>query len=241
MRTTKALPALISERAREFPERVFIEEVGGASLTYAEYNDGILRWASALRRVGVGAGDRVVTMLSPSATASSVWLGMSWLRAIEVPCNTAFRGRMLGYLIVNSEAETVVIEDQYLDRLVEVVDDLKRVRTVVVVGAGHGDVDVPCRVVEEAEFFAGIEPALGLSEPEHSDICALLYTSGTTGPSKGVMCPWGQLYQQAIHFDLTEHDAFYMPFPMHHITGRTPLYVMALVNGRAVVRERFDT
>jgi crotonobetaine/carnitine-CoA ligase len=55
------------------------------------------------------------------------------------------------------------------------------------------------------------------------------------------MCPWGQLYQQAIHFDLTDGDAFYMPFPMHHITGRTPLYVMALVNGRAVIRERFDT
>jgi crotonobetaine/carnitine-CoA ligase len=234
-------PALVADRAREFPDRVFLEEVGGKSWTYSEYHDFALRWAEALRRVGVTAGDRVVTMLSPSAAASCAWLGISWLRAIEVPCNTAFRGRMLGYLVDNSGAETIVIEDRFLDRLSEVADDLKTVRTVVVLGADHGAVVLPCQPVEEADFFAGLGPAEDLVPPEHSDICAMLYTSGTTGPSKGVLLPWGQLYQQVVNFDLDDHDCIYLPFPMHHITGRTPLHVMAISNGRIVVRERFET
>ncbi len=97
----------------------------------------------------------------------------------------------------------------------------------------------------EEEFFAGVEPASDLTGPAPSDISALFYISGTTGPSKGVMTPWAQLYTQATGAvrldDLSSDDAFYMPFPIHHVTGKTPIYWMALVGGRVVIRERFET
>ncbi len=239
------LPTLISERARQQPERVFLNEVGGASLTYGEYNDAVLRWTSAFRRLGVTEGDRVVTMLPTGAAPLCAWLGLAWLRAIEVPCNTAYQGRMLGYLIRNSGAETIVIAARYLQQLAEVVGDLDHVRTVVVVGGDGRDVVLPCRVVDEQDFLAGVTPAVGLTGPDHSDIGVLFYTGGTTGPSKGVLSPWGQLYTQAICSmsleNLSKDDSFYIPFPMHHWSARTPMYVMALVNGRVVTRERFDT
>jgi carnitine-CoA ligase len=240
------LPALIAQQARQDPERTFVQEVGGASLTLAAFNDAVLRWADAYRRLGVAAGDRVVTMLPASAAASCAWLGLTWRRAIEVPCNVAYRGRMLGYLADNAEAETMVIADRYLPQLAEVIGDLKHVQTVVVVGGDHDDVELPCRVVEENEFFAEAMPADDLPEPELSDICALFYTSGTTGPSKGVLSPWGQIYVQATTVmpleDLVDgEEAWYMPYPMHHIAGKSPVFTMALVNGRVVIRERFDT
>ncbi len=239
------LPSLISRRARGNPDRVFLQEVDGESFTYREYDDAILRWAEALRQIGVTPGDHVVTMLPTSAAASCAWLGLAWLRAIEAPCNTAYRGRSLGYLIENSQAKAVVIADRFLARLPEVAGALENVHTVVVVGSDHDDVDLPCRVVEEKDFFAGIEPAVDLAGPEHSDVCALVYTSGTTGASKGVLSPWAQVYAQAITTfsleDYNDTDVAYLPYPMHHITGRQPLFLMALVNGRVVIRERFDT
>lgn len=239
------LPQLVAERAAKTPDRTLIEEVGGASLTAAEFHDAVLRWAEAYRRVGVGSGDTVVTMLPSSVAASAAWLGLTWLRAVEVPCNNAYRGRMLQYLVDNCGAETVVIADRFLDRLADVVGELPLVRNVVVIGADHGDVDLPCRVLENDEFFAGAHPAEDLTGPDPWDICALFYTSGTTGNSKGVLTPWAQMYAQASGFlpleDFTEDDVWYMPYPMNHISGKTPLYTMLLVGGRVVIRDGFDT
>jgi carnitine-CoA ligase len=239
------LPMIIKQRALEQGDRVFVEEVGGPSLTYGEYHDAILRWADAYRRVGVTAGDRVVTMLPSSAAASCAWLGLAWLRAVEVPCNVAYRGRMLEYLIRDSEAETMVIADCFVDRLTDGAVALGSLRTIVVVGTDHRSFDVGCRVLGEAEFFADAVADPDLREPEPYDICALFYTSGTTGNSKGVLTPWAQLYAQATGYlpldDFCDDDALYMPYPTNHVSGKTPMYSISLVNGRVVIRDAFDT
>src|SRR4029077_4017302 len=116
-------------------------------------------------------------------------------------------------------------------------------RTVVVLGGEGDDVDLPWDVVGVDEFLDGCEPADDLPTPLPSDLCALLYTSGTTGASKGVCFPWGQLYAQGIGFipveDLTEDDAFYMPYPINHVSGKTPFFTMILANGRIVIRNGF--
>ena len=245
MHAITPLPVLLAERARHLPDQVFIEEVGGRTYTYSEYDALVRTWASAYRAVGVQSGERVVTMLPASVSASCAWLGLGWLRAVEVPCNTEYRGRMLGYLIANSDASTIVIADQYLDRLAEVASDLPRLNTVIVLGDAELGPALPWQTTSVDDFLDGIEPAEDLEEPRVSDLCALLYTSGTTGNSKGVRFPWGQLYTQAVGFlpleDLDDTDAWYMPYPMHHVTGKTPFYTMMLVNGRVVLRNGFDT
>jgi crotonobetaine/carnitine-CoA ligase len=71
-----------------------------------------------------------------------------------------------------------------------------------------------------------------------------MYTSGTTGPSKGVMMPWGQMYEIATrvypidHFD--EGDRYYLPSVTYHMSAKGCAYTMALVNGRLVIRDRFS-
>src|SRR5699024_8990225 len=81
--------------------------------------------------------------------------------------------------------------------------------------------------------------------PRAHEISAIIYTSGTTGPSKGVMLPWAQVAATADGITPMElfgpDDAFYSPFPMFHMSGKGPLFSMASVGGRVVLKSRFDT
>jgi crotonobetaine/carnitine-CoA ligase len=245
MTRQRYLPSLVRAGAAEHPDRIFVEEVGGSAYTWADFDAANRRWAAAYERVGVAAGDRVVTMLPSSIEASAAWLGLGWLRAIEAPCNLAYRGRMLEHLLSDAETSTVVIDGRLLDRLAEVAPSLPDLRTVVVLGDVPAEHGLSCRVVGETEFFDGVTPADDLPDPEAWDICALFYTSGTTGRSKGVLAPWGQMHAQGIGFlpmhDFGEDDAYFMPYPMNHISGKTPVYSMAVLHGRVVIRDGFDT
>jgi crotonobetaine/carnitine-CoA ligase len=214
------LPHLIEQRAHEHPDRVFLQHVDGPTMTYAQLHEESLRWAGTLQRQGVKAGDRVVVMLPPSFNAITVWLGIAWLNAIEVPVHTGYRARMLEYTLENADASAVVLAPEFEERFE---------------GLGAG---LP--FIQDAEG----EPAQQLNGPEAYDISTILYTSGTTGPSKGVMVPWAQAHATAtgcipLH-DLSEEDAWYSPYPLFHASGKIPVYAMALINGRVVVRERFS-
>ena len=146
--------------------------------------------------------------------------GIAWLKAIEVPVHTGYRARMLEYTLENADASAVVLAPEFEERFE---------------GLGAG---LP--FVQQAEG----EPATDLEGPAPYDISSILYTSGTTGPSKGVMVPWAQAHATATGCipldDLTEEDAWYSPYPLFHASGKIPVYAMALINGRVVVRERFS-
>ena len=241
------LPHLIARRAQETPERVYLEDVAGPSLTYARTHEMARRWARAFQRLGVRPDHTVLSMLPTGFDAVGAWLGLGWLRAIEVPVNTAYQGRMLRYVIENSRAEVLVIAERYLPRLAEVADGLS-LRAVVVPDADGAP--APFRALGRDGFFAGADRAEAPAEatlegPDHWDIATILYTSGTTGPSKGVLVPWAQIYATTtgsmVVADLGPEDAYYCPFPLFHISGKGPLSVMARVGGRVVLRERFDT
>ena len=64
--------------------------------------------------------------------AFCVWLGASWLRAIEVPLNTGYRGQMLAYVANHSEAKVAVVSERYVDRLERVAEQLVHLERVIV-------------------------------------------------------------------------------------------------------------
>ena len=237
----KILPHTIAGVAAEEPGLVCLEDVSGRRLTYAQLHENVLRWAAALRLLDVQPGDRVLTMFPNGFESFEVWLGVAWLRALEVPINTAHRGHSLEYLIENSRAKVLVIAERFLPQLAEAgnVDRLD----VVVVPDLSAPTELAARVVAGDELFAGVEPAADLDGPAHYDIACLIYTSGTTGPSKGVLVPWAELFEFPA---ATPPDAFgsglayYACLPTFHVGGKSTLYTVALHRGRAVLREVFS-
>ena len=244
MRNEEVLPTLIRDRAETEPGRVFLQHVNGGEWTYAEYHHRILEWAAALERLGVGPADPVVIMLNNTLDACAIWLGLGWLKAYDVPLNTAYRGRILATLVAHTEARVAVVGAEYLDVFLEVADDMPALERVVVIGEHTPPEDHRWAFFDAADqldatIHNDIDP------PMPWDISTILHTSGTTGVSKGVLVPWAQMHSLSIGTipldDMGTEDAWYSPFPLFHASGKMSVDAMALVNGRVVLRDRFST
>ncbi|MEX0874525.1 MAG: AMP-binding protein [Actinomycetota bacterium] len=236
------LPHLLAKRAREEPDRVFFQQVDGPELTYRELFEGILLWADAFRRLGVQPFENVAVMMPTNVEAYYAWMGLAWLRAVEVPMNTMFRGRMLQYIVDNADARVLVIGREFADRLAEVAADLPKLEKVIVPDADHVKLDLPFEVVSRSAFLGGATPATDLDGPEYYDIASIIYTSGTTGPSKGVLVPWPELYWFDVYEtgEMGEDAASYMFLPPYHVSGKLSLYLTAKHNMRLVMRAGFS-
>jgi crotonobetaine/carnitine-CoA ligase len=240
----QVLPNLIADRAVATPDRMAIQCVDGTAMTYGQLHRENMRWAAAYRRAGVNAGDNVASMVVHSFTSYSVWLGLSWLKAIEVPANTGYRGNMLAYLIENSEARLLVISEQFCDRLAEVAHRVSNLETVVVLDARGALPDLPFDVVRGEAFLADAPPIEGLEPPTYRDVSSVIYTSGTTGPSKGVLVSWASLHD--LNGMLPEDivpapdDGYYSVYPAFHVAGKAAIYAAFVHEARLVFRESFS-
>ena len=222
------LPVMLQQRAAETPDAEFLIDVRGPRMTYGEFHALTLRWAGAFRRAGIGSGDMVATMLPNCLEAFAVWLGLSWLGAIEVPLNTAYRGAMLEHTLTNAGSRLALIGPAYAAQFAEVRDRCPAL------------VDV---VVDHDAFVAGAEPPTGLQTPAYYDTSCMIYTSGTTGPSKGVLVPWAELFQFVTTLPddvLAPGEAYYLCLPVFHVSGKSGIYIAAHHRGRLVMRDTFS-
>jgi crotonobetaine/carnitine-CoA ligase len=238
------LPAVLRDQARRRPDREYVRSIGGPALTYAEFHDLALRYATGFSRLGVVGGDRVVTMLPPSVESYAGWVGLGWLRAVDTAVNTDYRGRMLAYVLEQSGATVAVVAERWLDRLAEVAPLVPGLATVVVTQAASVPADLPFRALTVDELLEGAPPIDDAEAPRVRDLSCMIYTSGTTGPSKGVLIPWGQMHAFSDGTipvdDLREDDVFYSMFPVFHGSGRVGAVLMARSGGRVVLREQFS-
>lgn len=221
------LPRRVVAWASADPDRAFLAEVTGRSLTYGETWDAVRRWCTWLHERGVRRGDRIVSMLPASVDAVCLWLAAGCVGALEVPVNPELRGEFLTHALTLPGASLCVVRPEF---------------EPVVAAGGVPGLDVA--VVERGtDVTAGCAPSEPDELPGPEDPACVIYTSGTTGPAKGVVLSWAQFAATIGRIPrsrLSARDAVYCCHPMFHVTGRTPLPSMADVGGRVVLRERFS-
>jgi crotonobetaine/carnitine-CoA ligase len=237
-------PQRVEHWAASTPDAPWIDVIGGPVVSYAEGLEEGLRWADALARRGVGAGDHVAVLIPNTLDFVWAWLGLSWLRAVEVPVNTAYQGRMLQYILHQSDARLLMTTRSALPRLEAVADELPNLEAIILVDADDGEHSLSIPVVGRTEFLDGATPA-PRPGPDPWDTATILYTSGTTGPSKGVIIPWG-LHRSfgtvhELYGDVTSDDGHYVPVPLFHVGGKYPVMAMTSLGGRIILREVFST
>jgi carnitine-CoA ligase len=239
---TETLPWAIRGWAEREPDRPFLHDVGGGTRTYGQFHETTLRWADAFRGAGVAPGDNVPAMMRTSMAAEEHWLGLAWLRAVYTGVNTDFRGKALEYVLTNCRADRMICAREFLDRVAEISPALP-LQLVIVPDAEHAELptDFPFRLATAAELWESAEPASDLTVPERHELACVSYTSGTTGPSKGVLVPWGRIWPNELWIDMTGDDVYYCPFPVAHLSGMLPLAWLGFPGGQVVLRESFKT
>ena len=207
--------AWIDSAVQTAPERTFLETADGLVFTYADMHDLSGRMATALAERGVAAGDRVAVQVDKSPEALMLYLGCLRLGAVFLPLNTAYTAAELEYFLGDANPEVVVARPQDHEAITAIA---KRVLVPHVETLGTGGDGTLMAAVREAdplgfERFAGSPDALA----------ALLYTSGTTGRSKGAMLTRANLASNAAAlveaWRFTSSDVLLHALPIFHAHG----------------------
>ena len=237
--TPRTIPALLREAADRHGGRRCLS-VGDVELDYEGVRDAAGRYAGTLAGLGVEAGDRVAVVSENRFEVLGLWLGCAWRGSVLVPLNTAARGTQLEHMLVNAGPRVLVVEPLLLERLDALSAAPEELERILVLGPAERE---SWRGVPVETFAAGagaVDPA----PVRPGDTLAILYTSGTTGPSKGVMCPhaqftwWGEVVGGML--GVTAEDTLYTCLPLFH-TNALNAFAQALTHGaHLVVGPRFS-
>lgn len=169
----------LSERAASYGDEEMLR-VDGAGRTYGRLLADVNALAHGLHSVGLGPGSRVGIMMDTSHQAIDVWLATEVLGCVEAPFNTNYRGALLRHLIEDSDVDTVICDAAYAAEVARLTAG--RTPAVAIIVREQTD-DVPAAPRLRSLYLE----TTGWSPPESEAGGVILYTSGTTGPSKGVM------------------------------------------------------
>lgn len=227
-------PAVIEEQAEARGEQVFVAMATGESLTYRELRDQAAKVAGMLAEAGAKAGDRIALMLPNGLDFLRAWAGIGRLSATAVILNTELTGSFLAHPLADSAPSMVIVDASFLSRLQGLEGSVK----LIVAGtdglSGHDNFDR----WRSAKALEGRLPAI-------SDLACIMYTSGTTGPPKGVLMPHGHCFLFGLgvldNLGVGADDRYYVCLPLSHANGLLMQLGAVLIAGaQATVRDRFS-
>jgi crotonobetaine/carnitine-CoA ligase len=217
----------------------------GESYTAAALLAAVRRYAAGLQALGVKQDDYVLSWLPNSPLAVLVWLALNWLGAVYVPINTAYKGRLLQHVVRNSGARLMIADGRLLEELAAI--DAPLLQHIVVNGPER-----PAFLCEEPRGISLLDAALLVGDA--STLCetprklqpwdtqCVIFTSGTTGPSKGVLCSYKHTYTAACEFrHVGPGDTNLVALPLFHIGGLLGVNFALIHGGTAAFVERFRT
>jgi crotonobetaine/carnitine-CoA ligase len=229
----RTIPALLDLQAEAFSARTLVRTDAGER-SFAGARDAAAGYASRLAEAGIRCGDRVAVLSENRLEYVDLWLASAWLGAVLVPINTALRGGQLEHVLRDSGARLLVVEDNLVPVLEFVEKPLPALQRIWVIGE-HSSASwrrLPC------ERFPDPGDAVPARATRPGDLCMILYTSGTTGPPKGVLCPHGQWYWWGILtgevLGVKQGDVLYTRLPLFHTNALNTL-MQALTGGATFV------
>ncbi|MEY2582238.1 MAG: carnitine-CoA ligase [Ilumatobacteraceae bacterium] len=236
---------LLDRRASDSSDTVFLRFSSG-ELTFGDARRRSTGLAHGLKDLGVHRGQLVPVLMSNGPEFAITWLALCTLGAVSTLLNTEFRGPSLLHALNLSGAELVIVDARLVPNLAAVLADLVHVRTVVVVGGTPATADdLPgVRVIDHAALCTD-DASVIASRHSFADPAMVLFTSGTTGPSKGCVLSHRYAVRQAElmidNLKLRSTDVLYCPFPMFHIDATVLTVVPAmLLATTAAIGDRFS-
>ena len=241
----------VRHQAAAAAEREFLSFENGTSVSFSEFNDLTDRLGTALCDLGVQPGDRILGLLTNSREFMLAMIATHKVGAIFVPINTELRGNFLEHQVHNSSPRIIVVDNGLMERFDAVDTSPTAIETVLRVNDGSDSANSTPELLSGASHMP-LEPLLetvprieALATPVPEDVCTIMYTSGTTGPSKGVLMPQGHCYLFALGtvaaMELTQDDRYFCCMPLFHANGLfRQVYASLLAGASCHVTKRFS-
>lgn len=242
--TAWTLPQALANQAQRQADATWITMAdGGESITFGEAYGDARKAAGFLASLAVQAGDRVAVLLPGGLEFVRAWMGLGYLGATAVLLNTELRGAFLLHQLNNCGASLAIVDDSLLPAVEALLSELKSLRRILVVGATGGHVSSGIMCLPWADWrLARLHEG---AAPLPQDIACVMYTSGTSGPAKGVLMPHAHCYIYGLGsieaLELHNADRYYIVLPLFHANGLLMQLGATLIVGmQAVVRHRFS-
>ena len=246
-----SLGELLERNVTQTPELVVLRFDSGEQFSAAQLLKEVQLLAGNLARLGIGKGDYVLSWLPNCPLAVNLYLALNFLGAIYVPFNTAYRGKLLEHVIRISPASVLIADGRLIERLEDV--DYSNLDMLIVDGDERLDDDtlqqIPADALRQLSMEIaqadGDDDVFDSSDNKHISpeaTSTVIFTSGTTGPSKGVLCSYLHLYTSATEFKhVGPRDTNLVALPMFHVGGILGIWFALIHGGCAVYVERFST
>ena len=208
------------------PAKVFATGPGMDPLSYAQLFEGAERMAAALVAAGLAPGDRVAVQVGKSIEAVQLYLGTVMAGGIFLPLNTAYTGAEVAYFVGDATPRIVVCDPA---REEEIAPLAPEAMVFTLAGDGSGSL---------SEAAAGQVAGFEAVPRGADDLAAILYTSGTTGRSKGAMLSHANLASNSEtlrdYWRFTSDDVLIHALPIFHTHGLFVATNVALLAGASV-------
>ncbi|MBY6162415.1 malonyl-CoA synthase [Mameliella alba] len=210
-------------------ETVFLYLPDGREISYAGFTARVAQFAGALRAMDLAPGDRLAMQVEKSADALALVFGCIQAGVIFLPLNTGYTAEEIAYFVENSGARVLICDPSRIERL-----------SAVAQGCGAECETLGTDGTGTLAARADAAPPKAPVEPRDSDdIAAFLYTSGTTGRSKGAMLSQDNLLSNALtlvdHWQFTREDVLLHALPIFHTHGLFVATNVILAAGGAMV------
>jgi len=219
---------VVLTQADRHPDKTAIEFVDGNSWTFADCKQQGLLAAAVLKMSGVRSNDAVALMIDSPEQFTRYWLGLSFLGTTMVAINTGMRGSLLKHQLDISESRFLITTEQYRNE----TSVIQTAANILFANELENCTDKP---IDTSEIY----------HAKSSDLSCIMFTSGTSGPSKAVLMPQAHCMLFAVgtidNYLLQPDDVFYICLPLFHANGLFMQLLACLTMGcKAVVRERFS-
>ena len=209
------------------PNKVLMDTLNGKRYRYSDVLATSRRMASTLLELGVSPGDRVAVQVDKSPEIVMLYLACLQVGAVYLPLNTAYTDSEIAYFLEDAEPHVYVCRPEMLQHARAIASGVAHVESLGTNADGS--------LMEKVDKASETEQVCEVSA---DDLAAILYTSGTTGRSKGAMLSHqnlasnSQALSEAWHY--SEHDHLIHALPIFHTHGLFVACNITLINGASM-------
>jgi carnitine-CoA ligase len=224
---------------------------GKEEISYQTMKQNVDLLVSHLLRIGIRKGSHVGVLMPTCRDNLYLWFALAKIGAVEIPINTIYKGDTLLYLINDSDAEFLFLNEEFYDEFQKIANGITKIQTVIFHGNEEFTVNNLWKtynwdelLVYQPNLLIELNKEINRNPVNHYDSACIIYTSGTTGPSKGVLISNHHLYFmglfQADIMRYTSEDISLNFLPFYHVAARFITLGCIISGAKMVLKNHFS-